>query len=384
MGSLTSLREGMNAHGGAWWKYVQQSNFDFFSPKLVANCNFVKNGSSDADFVASRDCKNLGGNLGDMFWFENANQITFRDGRTGNINDFFDRYTPYFDVNTKMGTVLEARLKVKHFPTLDPIRLPVYDTPSYHKQQELMSDAAKAAADPVLEHGWFLNYSDALTDGVPYSLQFSVKHNVIAPRDGYNTDRSQSDPFWASYAWHEDGESFGANSRRGCSYADPCADFDFRVTLVDPKSQGEPVTTDGVQTLKKKTFEGTIGMKDATLVPLNGNTAIGTSADRFGNIYCHAIDARVLVTYNAETTKPKILQSYELNNLSYLVPQDIWDAKYQHMAKNGETGPPQATDSRGAQNMMYYDCTYRYICTGPKSGDPDSWSWVRTSMSASW
>ena len=384
VGSLISFREGMNAYRGDWRKYVQQSDYDFFSPKLVAKCNFMENGSFAADLAAPQDFTNLGGNLDNMFWFENPNQITFRDGRSGNINDFFDRYTPTFDPNTKIGTILEARLKVKLFDTIDPIRLPVYDTPSYHLQQECMSNPAKANTYPELSHGWFLNYSDSQAAGVPFSLGFNVKHNVIAPRDGFNTDRSQSDPFWSSYAWHQEGAAYGASYRRGGSYTDPCANFDFRINLVDPKSQGEPVTTDGVQTLKSKTFTGTIGMEDSKLIPLNGNTAIGTSADRFGNIFCQAIDARVLVTYNAETSKPKILQHYELNNLSYLVPQSVWDAKYQHMAKNGESGPPQSTDGRGAQNMMYYDGTYLYICTGPAASDSTKWAWIRTSMSASW
>jgi len=379
VGSLTSLSEGMNAHGGAWWKYAKQSDYDFGSPKLVAKCNFMKNGSSDADYVASRECANLGGNLSNMFWFENANQITFRDGRSGNINDFFDRYTPSFDVNAQVGTVLEARLTVKQFDTIDAIRLPVYDTPSYHKQQELMNDPAKAAADPVLGHGWFLNYSDALAGGVPFSLNFGVCHNVIAPRDGNNTDRSQSDPFWSSYSWHEEGAGYGAATRRGCSFSDPCADFDFRINLIDPKSQGEAVTTSGIQTISNKTLTGPINVEDFVLKPLNGNTAIGTSWDRFGNIFAGAVDMQALSTKSmSDPDDQKLLQWYETHNISFIVNDAVWAAHY-----SGDTGIPKPVDVRGQKNMMYSDGNHLYICTGP-AADPNKWAWVRTSLTTSW
>lgn len=359
------------------WVGWNHNVVDLFSPKLVAKMNMVPGGSQESVRIMGWAYNDRGvDECGNMFWWESVNSITMREGK-GWINKFVEEAPAEVHVmadGTARGRVLQFRVKVKKFPMVERY-IPIINSPSHQKQEKLIADGS---TDEQWNHGFYASFyspNNADRKGIPLDMRFGITHPTYG-------DSDLREKGWYHTAWKD--VNSGVQGRYLRNFQDPVGMSELYIKAINPAKKGDNLTSDGEQTLKNKTFEGDFTLKNFRVRTAANSlpTELGTTFDRIGKVVTQELNVNKITTGSEDLfgTPYRTLQWYETHNLSFLVNDDIWGEYYQN--SEGVSGPPEASDERGAKNMMYTDGTYLYICLG--EDNDKGWKWIRTSISTTW
>jgi len=212
-------------------------------------------------------------------------------------------------------------------------------------------------------------------------MRFGINH----PTYGDSDKRSKG---YYQTAWKD--PNTHSQGRYLRNFQDPVGMSELYIKAINPSKKGDNLTSEGEQTLKNKTLEGTILAHNLRLEPTANSVdfAIGASPFdmRVNQVYTRTIDVYGMRTNNLNNPNDdRNLQWYDIHHGNFLIPDDIWQAYYCNSSKYGnETGTPKPVDGRGKKGMMYTDGNHLYICTGPSAGDSTKWAWVRTQLTTTW
>jgi len=365
------------------WVGWKHNVVDLGAAHLVAKINMVPGGSQEAERIMGWAYNDRGvDECGNMCWWESVNSITMREGK-GWINKYVEENPAEVRLlpnGTAMGHVLQFRVKVRKFPMTERF-IPIVNSLSHQKQEKLIADGS---TDEQWNHGFYADfYAPNNTDakGIPLDMRFGINH----PTYGDSDKRSKG---YYQTAWKD--PNTHSQGRYLRNFQDPVGMSELYIKAINPSKKGDNLTSEGEQTLKNKTLEGTILAHNLRLEPTANSVdfAIGASPFdmRVNQVYTRTIDVYGMRTNNLNNPNDdRNLQWYDIHHGNFLIPDDIWQAYYCNSSKYGnETGTPKPVDGRGKKGMMYTDGNHLYICTGPSAGDSTKWAWVRTQLTTTW